>query len=70
MIFTRYSLEDLQLKLHGDKMFDKNGMLIKKEFSINIKDAKRLVDSLEFTADFDKTDIYYHLKEWVKENES
>lgn len=46
-------------------MFDKNGMIKKKEFSINIRDAQRIMESLEFSADFDKTEIYYKLKEWV-----
>lgn len=39
----------------------------KKSFEISMKDAIRLVDSLEFTADFDKTDIYYKLHEWIRE---
>lgn len=46
-------------------MFDENGMMKKQDFSINIRDAKRIIESLEFSADFDKTDIYYKLKIWV-----
>ena len=54
----------------GDSiMFDENGKILTKDFPITIKDAKRLVDSLEFTADFDKTKIYYKLKSWVDEVE-
>lgn len=51
-------------------MFDENGMLKKKEFVITIRDAKRIIDSLEFSADFDKTEIYYELKQWVDQENS
>lgn len=39
----------------------------KKEFTISESDAKRIVDSLEFSADWDKTEIYYKLKFWLDE---
>jgi hypothetical protein len=48
-------------------MFDENGMLKKKEFVINIRDANRIVAALEFSADFDKTEIYYEIKQWVEQ---
>lgn len=51
-------------------MFDENGMLKEKEFVITIRDAKRIIDSLEFSADFDKTEIYYELKQWVDQENS
>lgn len=45
------------------QLFNEDGSLKRKEFSLSIRDVKRLVDSLEFTADFDKTDCYYEMKE-------
>lgn len=48
------------------KKYDENGTFLKQDFTINIKDAKRIVDSLEFTADYDKTEIYYSLKKFVE----
>lgn len=37
----------------------------KKEFTINAKDAARIIDALEFASSWDKTEIYYELKNWV-----
>lgn len=45
--------------------YDENGMLLKNQFNISITDARRIVASLEFTADFDKTEIYYQLRNWL-----
>lgn len=44
-------------------------MFEKKEFVISRKDAVRIVEALEFSADWDKTEIYYELKEWVDDQE-
>lgn len=46
--------------------FTKSGMYKKFLVSISIKDVRRIVESLEFTADFDKTQVYYEMKEWLK----
>lgn len=39
----------------------------KKEFVISAKDAKRICEALEFDASWDKTEIYYLLKDWLSE---
>jgi len=43
---------------------------MKRQFEISVKDAKRICDALEFCSDWDKTEIYYKLKEWVNETET
>lgn len=40
-------------------------MFKKKEFTISLKDAIRILEALEFCASWDKTEIYYELKLWV-----
>lgn len=40
----------------------------KKEFIISRKDAERIVDGLELAASWDKTKIYYILREWIDED--
>lgn len=35
------------------------------EFEISLKDARRIVDGLELAATWDKTKIYYELKDWI-----
>ena len=47
----------------------KPGQFEKKEFVINAKDAARIIDALEFTSSWDKTDIYYKLKNWLDGSE-
>lgn len=37
----------------------------RKKFNVSAKDAKRVVDALEFDASCDKTEIYYELKNWL-----
>jgi hypothetical protein len=37
----------------------------KKEFVISAKDAARIIDALEFAASWDKTQIFYELKDWL-----
>lgn len=37
-----------------------------KEFMISANDAARICDALEFAASWDKTDIYYKLKNWIE----
>ena len=44
-------------------------MFEKKEFVISRKDAVRIVEALEFSADWDKNEIYYELKEWIEPND-
>ena len=39
----------------------------KKDFAISRKDAKRIIDGLELASSWDKTEIYYRLKEWLEE---
>lgn len=43
--------------------------MTKKQFTISLRDAKRICDGLELAASWDKTEIYYQLLEWIKENE-
>jgi hypothetical protein len=42
----------------------------KKEFVISAKDAKRICEALEFDASWDKTEIYYVLKNWLEGKEN
>lgn len=42
----------------------------KKTFEVSAKDAKRICEALEFCADWDKTEIYYELKNWLKADET
>jgi hypothetical protein len=46
-------------------MTEKPSKFEKKEFIISAKDAARICDALEFAASWDKTDIYYKLKDWI-----
>jgi hypothetical protein len=46
-------------------MTNKPSRFQKKEFTISAKDAARICDALEFAASWDKTEIYYKLKDWV-----
>lgn len=39
----------------------------KQSFSISKKDSKRIVEALEFCGDWDKTEIYYKLSAWLRE---
>lgn len=39
----------------------------KKEFTISRRDAERVVESLELAASWDKTEIYYKLKQWLED---
>jgi hypothetical protein len=41
---------------------------VKKQFTISVKDALRVIDALELAASWDKTEIYYELKNFVDEN--
>lgn len=41
----------------------------RKEFNILAKDAKRICEALEFDASWDKTEIYYQLKNWLEGKE-
>ena len=43
---------------------------MRKQFNISLRDAKRIVDGLELAASWDKTEIYYELKNWIDENET
>ena len=38
----------------------------KKDFTISAKDAARICDGLELAASWDKTEIYYQLKNWLE----
>lgn len=40
----------------------------KELFEISVADAIRIIDGLELAASWDKTEIYYKLKDWL-ENE-
>jgi hypothetical protein len=40
---------------------------MRKTFDLSLRDAKRIVDGLELAASWDKTEIYYQLKDWIKE---
>lgn len=40
----------------------------RREFTINRRDAERILDGLELAASWDKTEIYYQLKDWLKED--
>jgi hypothetical protein len=46
--------------------FEKPG---KKNFQISLRDAKRVVNGLELAAAWDKTEIYYLLKDWIDQEE-
>lgn len=46
-------------------MTDKPTQFEKKEFVISAKDAARICDALEFAAAWDKTEIYYMLRDWL-----
>lgn len=37
---------------------------------ISRRDAERIVDGLELAAAWDKTEIYYQLKDWLKEEDN
>jgi len=41
----------------------------RKDFAISRKDAERIVDGLELAASWDKTEIYYQLKNWLEEED-
>lgn len=43
---------------------------MRKTFEISLRDAKRICDGLELAASWDKTEIYYKLLNWIKENET
>lgn len=40
---------------------------MKRKFEISLRDAKRICDGLELAASWDKTEIYYILLDWIKE---
>ena len=42
----------------------------KKTFDISLRDAKRICDGLELASSWDKTEIYYELLNWIKEQEN
>lgn len=42
----------------------------KKEFTISRRDAERIVDGLELAAAWDKTEIYYQLKDWLDKDKN
>jgi hypothetical protein len=44
-----------------------NGRLISKDFEISITDAQYLIRALELDASWDKTKVYYQLKEWIND---
>jgi len=39
-------------------------------FYISARDAERICDGLELAATWDKTEIYYQLKDWLREEET
>ena len=43
---------------------------MKRKFEISLRDAKRICDGLELAASWDKTEIYYVLLDWIKEQEN
>lgn len=48
--------------------YDKDGKELRLSVDIKISDAKRIVEALEFDASWDKTEIYYQLKEWLEKS--
>lgn len=46
-------------------MIDQPTQFENKEFTISAKDAARIIDALELAASWDKTQVYYELKNWV-----
>jgi len=46
-----------------------NIMMDKKSFEITKKEAERILDALELAATWDKTQIYYKLKDWLDETD-
>jgi hypothetical protein len=38
----------------------------KKEFTINQADAERVVEALEYSSTWDKTEVYYQLYSWLR----
>lgn len=51
-------------------MTNKPSQFEKKDFTINARDAARICDALEFASSWDKTDIYYKLKNWLEGKEN
>lgn len=43
---------------------------MKRNFEIALRDAKRICDGLELAASWDKTEVYYVLLNWIKEQEN
>jgi hypothetical protein len=38
----------------------------KKDFVLSVSDATRICEALEFSATWDKTEVYYKLKNWIE----
>lgn len=63
---NKHLAENMYTKFNSKN--NKTSPKIKRDFQISLKEAERICEALELAASWDKTEIYYKLKEWVDEH--